>query len=139
MQGMVQRRILGAVPIVVLVHRGTKASMPSSGGHAGLDRGGVQMSSTDDTERLKTTEQFDLALIDGDHRLPGVTKDWGNYASLATMVAFHDIAWKRPADWKGLYRIDVPEFWAHVSEGKRTVEFCFDPTGEDNGIGVLWL
>lgn len=64
MQGMVQRRILGAVPIVVLVHRGTKASMPSSGGHAGLDGGGVQMSSTDDTERLKTTEQFDLALID---------------------------------------------------------------------------
>lgn len=80
---------------------------------------------------------FDLILIDGDHRLPGVTHDWNNYASMGKRIAFHDIGWKRAPEWNGT-RIDVPEFWSSVKSRYRHREIKLCPTGKNNGIGVLW-
>lgn len=81
---------------------------------------------------------FDLAFIDGNHTLPFIEKDWGNYGSLARIVAFHDIAWFRNSEWVGV-RIDVPEFWNAVKvRGSRYEEFRHCPTMKNNGIGVLW-
>jgi predicted O-methyltransferase YrrM len=96
-------------------------------------------------EAVRALGPFDAMLIDADHRWDstrpepnGVAADWVNYARMGRMVAFHDIAWKRAPEWVGM-RINVPEFWASIrSDYARTQEFCFDETGKNNGIGVLW-
>lgn len=81
---------------------------------------------------------FDAILIDADHRLPGVTRDWQNYAEMGRIIAFHDLAWRRAPEWVGT-RIDVPQFWASIKDGfARTQEIILCPTGKNNGIGVLW-
>lgn len=89
-------------------------------------------------EQVKALGPFDSILLDADHRLPGVTADWNNYGPMATsMVAFHDIAWRRAQEWEGT-RIDVPQFWNGLKLKYRHQEFKFCPTGKNNGIGVLW-
>ncbi|MET4197279.1 putative O-methyltransferase YrrM [Bradyrhizobium sp. LA8.1] len=81
---------------------------------------------------------FDAVLIDADHRMPGVTRDWSVYGAMSRkLVAFHDIAWRRAPDWHGT-RIDVPEFWNSVKGEYRHQEIKLCPTGKNNGIGVLW-
>jgi predicted O-methyltransferase YrrM len=80
---------------------------------------------------------FDAVFIDANHTRPYVEKDWANYGLLAHIVAFHDIAWRRAADWIGT-RIDVPEFWQAVKDQYRHEEIKLCPTGKNNGIGVLW-
>jgi cephalosporin hydroxylase len=81
---------------------------------------------------------YHAIMIDADHRLPGVTADWGNYGPMSkSMVAFHDITWRRAPDWVGT-RIDVPEFWNSIKSDYRHKELKFCPTGKNNGIGVLW-
>lgn len=81
---------------------------------------------------------FDAVMLDADHRLPGVTEDWLNYGPMArTMVAFHDIGWRRAPEWQGV-RIDVPEFWNSIKHDYRHIEIKHCPTGKNNGIGVLW-
>lgn len=81
---------------------------------------------------------FDVLFIDANHTREFVEKDWLNYGPLARIVVFHDIAWKRPPEWKGGYRIDVPEFWNSIKGKFRHEEIKLDPTGQDNGIGILW-
>jgi cephalosporin hydroxylase len=89
-------------------------------------------------EQVRALGPYDAALIDADHRLPGVTQDWNNYGPMAKIVAFHDLTWKRAPEWVGT-RIDVPEFWASIKGGfERTEEIILCPTGKNNGIGVLW-
>lgn len=78
---------------------------------------------------------FDACLIDGGHELATIRSDWENYGPMSRLVAFHDIAWSRPAGWKGS-RIDVPEFWNAIKGGYRHVEF--KASAKDCGIGVLW-
>lgn len=80
---------------------------------------------------------FDLVLIDANHTLPYVTKDWQTYGPMARIVAFHDISWRRAPEWKGI-RIDVPQFWDSIKEPYRHEEIRLCPTGKNNGIGVLW-
>jgi cephalosporin hydroxylase len=81
---------------------------------------------------------YHAIMIDADHRLPGVNADWENYSGMArSMVAFHDIAWKRAPEWVGT-RIDVPEFWNSIKNDYRHKEIIHCPTGKNNGIGVLW-
>ncbi len=80
---------------------------------------------------------FDAAFIDGDHSIAGVTADWINYGSMAGIVAFHDIVWRRDADWKGK-KIDVPKLWGELKDAYRHKECRLDPQKKDNGIGVLW-
>jgi predicted O-methyltransferase YrrM len=81
---------------------------------------------------------YDLVLIDANHTLPFVTKDWENYGPMVSIVAFHDIAWKRPDDFDGYSRIDVPMLWFDLRTRYRSSEITLDPSGQDNGIGVLW-
>lgn len=107
---------------------------------AGYDARVIWGDSTDPkiVEQVRALGPYDAIFIDANHTLPYVTKDWQNYGPMAKIVGFHDIAWKRPADWAGTYRIDVPEFWASIKDHYRHEERKLDPTGQDNGIGVLW-
>jgi predicted O-methyltransferase YrrM len=89
-------------------------------------------------DKVRKLGPFDIVLIDGDHSRAAIRKDWQNYGPMARMVAFHDIAWKRPADWSKGKRIDVPEVWEEIKGDYRHEEIRLDPTGQDNGIGVLW-
>lgn len=106
---------------------------------SGYDARGVWGDSTapDIVEKVRALGPFDLLLIDANHTLPFVVRDWINYSPMARMVAFHDISWRRAPDWVG-ERIDVPEFWQAISPAYRHVEFRMCPTGKNNGIGVLW-
>lgn len=86
--------------------------------------------------QVRALGPFDAIFLDGNHTRPFVENDFANYGQIARIVAFHDIAWRRPLDWQGV-RIDVPEFWEGV-KGKYLHEEFRDPDGKDNGIGVLW-
>lgn len=89
-------------------------------------------------EAARALGPFDAILIDGDHRMPGVTQDFANYGPMGRIVAFHDLSWRRAPEWIGT-RIDVPEFWDSIKgDYERTEEFRLCPTGKNNGIGVLW-
>jgi hypothetical protein len=96
-------------------------------------------SQSDQTVRdIRELGPFDCVMIDADHRLPGVTKDWNNYGPMSSkLVAFHDISWRRAPDWVGV-RIDVPQFWNSIKGDYRHKEIVHCPTGKNNGIGVLW-
>lgn len=90
-------------------------------------------------EAVRKFGKFDVVFIDANHTMPYLEKDWNNYAPLGRVVAFHDIAWLRPPDWSENYsRMDVPEFWQNMKAKYHHREFKMDPTGRDNGIGVLW-
>lgn len=88
-------------------------------------------------EQVKALGPFDAIMLDGDHRLPGIVKDWDNYAPMGRMIAFHDVAWFRAATWEGV-RIDVPQLWNNLRVQYRSVEFRYDPSFKNNGIGCLW-
>jgi predicted O-methyltransferase YrrM len=88
-------------------------------------------------EVVRALGPFDVMLIDGNHTLSGIRRDWANYAPMARIVAFHDIAWRNEPRDRG-YLIDAPAVWAELKPHFRHVEIKRDPTGRDNGIGVLW-
>lgn len=88
-------------------------------------------------DQLEDIAPFDAIFIDADHRLPGVTADWHNIAPMGSMVAFHDISWKRAPEWQGV-RIDVPQFWDSIKDDFPHREFKFCKSEKNNGIGVLW-
>jgi predicted O-methyltransferase YrrM len=92
----------------------------------------------DVVRRVAWLGPFDLVLIDGGHTLPYVSSDWKFYGPMARIVAFHDIAWRRPPNWPGTYQIDVPAFWESIKPHYRHEEIKLDPTGQDNGFGILW-
>lgn len=106
---------------------------------AGYDTHLIWGDSTDAdvVSRVQALGPYDLVLIDAGHELAYVSADWANYGPMGRIVAFHDIAWCRPAGWTG-YRIDVPAFWNGIKKGYRYEEIKLDPTGRDNGLGVLW-
>lgn len=80
---------------------------------------------------------YDAILIDGDHRLEGVTADWVNYRRSARIVAFHDIVGDGQTDKAG-NRVEVPKLWAVIREsGWRVKEFV--APGSKMGIGVVWV
>lgn len=81
---------------------------------------------------------FDACLIDGDHRRDGCVKDWETYGPMSRLVAFHDVAWFRASTWQGV-RIDVGDLWNHLRpQHRETMEFRYDESFKNNGIGVLW-
>jgi len=88
-------------------------------------------------ERVHAHGEFDVVLIDGNHTMPFLEQDWHNYGPLGRVVAFHDIAWHRPPEFSA-YRIDVPQFWHNLKTGYRHREIVLDPTGQDNGFGIIW-
>lgn len=88
-------------------------------------------------DEVRRLGPFDAILIDADHRLPGVTADWNNYAPWGRIIAFHDISWKRGPGFDKT-PIDVPEFWDSIKGDYRHEEIRLCPSGKNNGIGVLW-
>jgi predicted O-methyltransferase YrrM len=107
---------------------------------SGQDAHVVWGDSADDrtVRAVRALGPFDAVFIDGNHTLSGIRRDWANYGPLARrIVAFHDIAWRNEPQDRG-YVIDAPAFWAELKPHYRHVEIRLDPTGRDNGIGVLW-
>lgn len=94
-------------------------------------------------KQVRKLGPFDACLIDANHSLPFVSKDWENYGPMCKMVAFHDINYHRPEGTvfppnptPGFYAIEVPEFWNEIKNGYRNVEIKHDK--RDNGIGIIW-
>lgn len=100
--------------------------------------------STHDTiiARARALGPFDALFIDANHAREYVEKDWNNYGPLARIVCFHDISWKRDARWRLKHpehaRVDVPQFWDMLKRHYTYIEIKRDPTGNNNGIGMLW-
>ncbi|MBX3482526.1 class I SAM-dependent methyltransferase [Phenylobacterium sp.] len=88
-------------------------------------------------DQVEAWGPYDAILLDGDHRLDGLVKDWDNYREMGRIVAFHDVAWFRAATWQGV-RIDVPQLWNNLRPQYPHREFRYDPSLKNNGIGVLW-
>jgi predicted O-methyltransferase YrrM len=91
-------------------------------------------------EKVKVLSPFDAIFIDANHTEPYVRKDFANYGKLASIICFHDISWNRPKP-TGRMPIDVPKVWAELKQTYRDQasfdEIRRDPTGQDNGIGIL--
>lgn len=78
---------------------------------------------------------FDMAFLDGDHTLKGVTSDWIHYGSGVPVVAFHDIVDTMRPNLLGEV-IEVPKFWEVLKSGVAHVEFV--APGSTMGIGVAY-
>lgn len=77
---------------------------------------------------------YDAILIDGDHSLVAVTRDWENYGSMAPLVAFHDIVGDGQWDGSSKGPVEVPILW-QLLRGQNTREFI--APGSKMGIGVV--
>lgn len=87
--------------------------------------------------------KYDACLIDGDHRILGVTKDWMNYSPMVNkIVAFHDI------DGHGVQQksnpdliVEVPILWEKLKQEHKYVEFIDreDQADRPMGIGIILL
>lgn len=78
---------------------------------------------------------FDAILIDGDHTLAGVTRDWNLYGKLAPIVAFHDIVGTGQAEKVNGNPVEVPILWDSLKREHETLEFVAE--GSAMGIGVV--
>jgi hypothetical protein len=76
---------------------------------------------------------YDSCLIDGDHRLEGVTADWNSYSKMARLVGFHDIVGTGQEN-HGM-PVEVPILWASLKEEHEVREFV--GLGSKMGIGVV--
>jgi hypothetical protein len=79
---------------------------------------------------------FDAALIDGDHRIEGVVRDWINYGGHARIVALHDIDGAEQFEGRTGDRVDVPFMWSALKRRYRHREIVGSHRGM--GIGILW-
>jgi predicted O-methyltransferase YrrM len=91
-------------------------------------------------EKVQALAPFDAIFIDANHTEPYVRKDFANYGKMTRILCFHDIGWNRPKPPDRL-SIDVPKVWAELKQTYRDEasfdEIRRDPTGQDNGIGIL--
>ena len=94
-------------------------------------------SQTEATKRLIVGRgPYDAVLIDGDHTLPGVTRDWELYGSMAPIVAFHDIVGTGQAEKVHGNPVQVPILWQSIkASGVPTLEYV-GPNSR-MGIGVV--
>lgn len=77
---------------------------------------------------------YDAVLIDGDHTLEGVTKDWELYGNMAPIVAFHDIV--GTGQFSRENEVQVPILWERLKKDRLYREFV----GYESkmGIGVVF-
>lgn len=87
---------------------------------------------------VRSLGPFDAVFIDGDHTYEGARQDWKNFGKAARIVAFHDIAWEKPEDYKLNKLVEVPRLWNEVKGSYRHEEFVDKSDGRTYGIGVLW-
>jgi hypothetical protein len=94
-------------------------------------------SQTDATKRLIIGRgPYDAILLDGDHTLKGVTRDWQLYGDMAPIVAFHDITGTGQAEKVHGSPVEVPILWdAIVRSGESVREFV--TPGSHMGIGAV--
>lgn len=93
-------------------------------------------SQTDATKRLIVGRgPYDAILIDGDHTLQGVTRDWLQYKDMAPIIAFHDIVGTGQAEKVNGNPVEVPILWERLRQQHVTVEFV--DTDSLMGIGVV--
>lgn len=78
---------------------------------------------------------YDACLIDANHTLPYIEKDYSNYAPVSNIVALHDISYNHKTP-DGRMPIEVPIFWKRVKDHYRHVEIRHEPA--DNGFGILY-
>lgn len=86
--------------------------------------------------KIQSKGPFDAVLIDGDHTLLGVRRDFGLYADCAPIIAFHDIVGIGEREKVSGRPVQVPEFWTLAKEEFEHEEFIAPDS--TMGIGVLW-
>lgn len=95
-------------------------------------------SQTDATRRLvKGRGPFDAVLIDGDHSLVGVMRDWRLYHDIAPLAAFHDIVGTGQAEKRHDTPVEVPILWERIKRLPGAVFHEFVAPGSKMGIGVI--
>jgi len=83
-------------------------------------------------DKVRSLGPFDACFIDANHSRAHVERDWTSYGPMATkVVAFHDICY--------LQKSAVPKFWNEIKAGHHYSELRYDPSGENNGIGVIYV
>lgn len=80
---------------------------------------------------------YDCILIDGDHTLEGVTKDWENYKGMGKFIAFHDIVGTGQREKVSKREVEVPILWERLKKEHPHVEFI--APGSAMGIGICIL
>jgi hypothetical protein len=94
-------------------------------------------SQTEATKRLIVGRgPYDAALVDGDHTLEGVTRDWQLYADIAPAVAFHDIVGTGEREKVQGRPVEVPLLWQSIRASGVTVAEYIAPRSR-MGIGVV--
>lgn len=91
--------------------------------------------SPDVIKRIHKLGPFDAILIDGDHTLAGVSRDWHNYKDLAPIIAFHDIVGTGQREKVSGRLVEVPILWEEIKHDYEHVEFIAE--GSAMGIGVI--
>jgi predicted O-methyltransferase YrrM len=86
-------------------------------------------------EQVRALSPFDLCFIDANHTEPYVRSDWKHYGEMAPIIAFHDIGWVTPPDYRKM-PIHVPIVWNELKQQFKHAEIKRTPG--HNGIGVLW-
>ena len=93
-------------------------------------------SQTDATKRLIVGRgPYDAILIDGDHTLAGVSRDWAHYGAMAPLVAFHDIVGTGMREKVHGREVEVPILWERLRSHHQVAEFVAE--GSAMGIGVV--
>jgi len=88
----------------------------------------------DTIEKVRELGPYDAALIDGDHTIEGITKDWGAYATMCKTVALHDITGRGLKCKITDAVMGVPDLWDKVKTEYAHDEFI--EAGKKMGIGV---
>lgn len=86
-------------------------------------------------EKIHAKGPFDAILIDGDHTIEGVTKDWENYKDLSNIIAFHDIVGTGQAERVSGNKVEVPILWGQLKKEYEHIEFIDKES--TMGIGVI--
>lgn len=84
-------------------------------------------------------QKYDLILIDGDHTLDGVTKDWKNYKGLARHIAFHDIVGTGQREKVNNNPVEVPLLWESIKQQYAGLTTEFIAPGSKMGIGIVYV